>query len=70
MRKVKEFYKKACELEDIESCRLVAEIYKSNGELTKAKEFYKKACKFGDKSSCKNNDTSIDTEDIIKYIVD
>jgi hypothetical protein len=44
------YYLKACNLNDAESCKLLADDLDNKKE---AKEFYQKACKAGDKYSCK-----------------
>ncbi len=56
--RAKEFYGKACELEDADGCFIVGSMY-DNGEgvkqdYTKAREYYTKACELESATGCNN----------------
>jgi len=49
------YYRKACELNNADSCKEIAEYYRytyKNNDIKKALIFYNKACKFNNKKSC------------------
>ena len=55
-QKASEYYKKACDLDDGESCGMVGYLYKEGEgvkqDYQKASEYFKKACDLGDELSC------------------
>ncbi|GAA9047969.1 hypothetical protein Taitung233_01140 [Helicobacter pylori] len=50
--RAKKYFEKACELNDAEKCKKLAEFYFKANDLKKTLEYYSKSCKLNDAKGC------------------